>query len=231
MKNENPVVVREFLPFTVKLAKDAASLQAALQVRQSAYARHLPEVAKTMVEAEAWDFSEGNVVLIAQSKLDGTPLGTMRIHSNEFAQLPLEQSYSLPQRFAGLRLLEVTRFGVAEGRVGQTVKTALLKACGLYSMAVNADCLVIVARAPLDRMYQRILFKDVDESKAFIPMAHVGGLPHRVLYEVVEERQTAWQAAQHPLYRFMYETDHPDIMIPAALQAKLPADLLTAFMP
>lgn len=216
MENNKSNVMREFLPFTVTLARDADALRAALQIRQAAYARHLGDVAATMAGADDLDFGKGTVILVAQSKLDGTPLGTMRIHSNEFAPLPLEQSYTLPSDFAGHRLLEASRFGVVEGKEGTMVKTALLKACGLYSLSVNADRLVITARAPLDRLYQRILFQDVDESKAFIPMAHVGGIPHRVMYEIVKERHATWQAAKHPLYRFMYETDHPDISIPSA---------------
>lgn len=213
MEIKQLAVLREFLPFTVTLARDAQELRAALQIRQAAYARHLPEVAATMDSADEADFAQGTAILVARSKLDGTPLGTLRIHSNEFAPLPLEQSYQLPPEFTGLRLLEVTRFGVAEGREGSMVKTALVKACGLYSMSVKAERVVITARAPLDRMYQRLLFKDVDESQAFVPMAHVGGIPHRVLYEIVEERHAMWQAAKHPLYRFMYETEHPDICV------------------
>ncbi|WP_157645601.1 N-acyl amino acid synthase FeeM domain-containing protein [Burkholderia ubonensis] len=215
MKNELDAVVRttEIYPFTITLATDPALLGAAVQIRQSAYARHLPELAKTMTDAESWDVREGTVVLVARSKLDGMPIGTIRIHTNEVAPLPLEQSFKLPGRFAGLRLAEATRLGVVADSVGSVVKTALFKAYYLYCVAHNVDYMVITARSPLDRMYERLLFKDVDGATGFIPMAHVGGVPHRVLEFHVKEAEALWRTARHPFYRYMSQTEHPDIVV------------------
>ena len=205
-------VMHEYLPFNVTIARDVETLRAAVQVRQSAYARHLPDVARTMVDAESWDYAPGTVVLVARSKLDGSPLGTMRVHSNEFAPLPLEQSFPLPEDFVGLRLVEATRFAIAAGS-SPVVKLALFKAFNLYSLALGADRMVIGARAPIDRMYERLLFKDVGETGVFVPMAHVGGLPHRVLWQDAKNGQKILEAARHPLCHFLFELDHPDIIV------------------
>jgi hypothetical protein len=211
---ENKIsIMREFFPFTVTIARDEQALRAAVQVRQAAYARHLPEVAKTMVAPESWDTLPGAAVLVARSKLDGSPLGTMRMHSNEFAPLPLEQSFQLPEEFAGLRLVEATRFAIAADGASPVVKMALLKASLLYTLAVNADRMVITARAPLDRMYERLLFKDVDAAAGFVPMNHVGGLPHRVMWQGSGSARANMEAARHPLLHFLHEMDHPDIMV------------------
>lgn len=211
---ENKIsIMREFFPFTVTIARDEQALRAAVQVRQAAYARHLPEVAKTMVAPESWDTMPGTAVLVARSKLDGSPLGTMRMHSNEFAPLPLEQSFQLPDAYAGLRLVEATRFAIATDGASPVVKMALLKATILYTKSVNAERMVITARAPLDRMYERLLFKDVDESAGFVPMSHVGGLPHRVMWQDAQLARANMESARHPLYHFLYEMDHPDIMV------------------
>lgn len=211
MKNDSNVM-REYLPFSVMIVRDEAELRAAVMVRQSAYARHLPDVASTMVAPESSDYAPGTVVLLARSKLDGSPLATMRIHSNEFAPLPLEKSYTLPEEFSGLRMVEATRFAIVAGG-SPVVKTALFKAFDLYSKVVNADRAVLAARSPLDRMYERLLFKDVDEASKFVPMQNVGGLPHRILWQNVKGSKEKMEAMRHPLCHFLYEMDHPDIVV------------------
>lgn len=87
-----PKMVEEVLPFTVRLVGDDQDLSKAVQIRHSAYARHLPTFAETLKTPESADSEEGVVVLLAESKLDGSPLGTMRIQTNEFKPLCVEQS-------------------------------------------------------------------------------------------------------------------------------------------
>ncbi len=70
----------ESLTFTVRAVKDYDALSRAVKVRQSAYARHLPQFAEKLGQPEEADFDESSVVLLAESKLDGSALGTMRIH-------------------------------------------------------------------------------------------------------------------------------------------------------
>jgi hypothetical protein len=222
-------VMREYLPLTVTIARDEQALRAAVLVRQSAYARHLPEVARAMVTPESWDAAPGVVVLVARSKLDGSPLGTMRVHSNEFAPLPLEQSFTLPEDFAGLRLVEATRFAIAAG-CSPVVKMALCKAFGVYSRSVNAGRMVIAARAPLDRMYERLLFTDVDAAAGYVPLQHVGGLPHRILWLDPRAGKERMEAMRHPLYNFLFELDHPDIDVTGGItpsHAAAPEKLVT----
>ncbi|KWU23431.1 N-acyl amino acid synthase FeeM domain-containing protein [Burkholderia cenocepacia] len=201
----------ESLPFIIDVVSSEEGLAAAVKIRHTAYARHLPDVARGMSEAESWDFRDGTVVLVARSKLDGEPLGTMRIHTNLFAPLPLEQSVTLPSRFDGKTLGEAARLGVTAGAVGSVVKTALFKAYYLYCRRENIDHMVITARSPLDRMYERLVFTDVGEHRAFIPMKHVGDLPHRVMSLSVREAHDLWVARRHPLFGFCVETFHPDI--------------------
>ena len=120
--------VEELLPFTVRLVGDEAGLQKAVALRHSAYARHLPEFAETLTNAEPADREEGVVILLAESKVDGAALGTMRIHSNSAKPLPLESSVVLPEWMHGAKLAEATRLAVTRDRAGQMVKTVLFKA-------------------------------------------------------------------------------------------------------
>jgi hypothetical protein len=201
---------QERMPFSIRIVTEDQDLQKAVEMRRIAYSRHLPEFAAKMA-IESCDRDPGTAILLAESKLDGAPLGTMRIQTNEYAPLAVEQSVRLPDWLAGSRLAEATRLGVAGGTVGRVVKVMLCKALWLYCEQQAVDYMVITARAPLDREYEGMLFEDVFGEREFLPMAHVGGLPHRVLAKDVMAARRRWEEAKHPLFQFMVHTHHPDL--------------------
>jgi hypothetical protein len=201
---------RESMPFTIRIVTADHDLRKAVDMRRMAYGRHLPAFAEKL-GIEKCDRDPGVAILLAESKLDGAPLGTMRIQTNEYAPLAVEQSVRLPNWLAGSRLAEATRLGVAGGGIGRVVKVMLCKALWLYCEQQLVDYMVITARSPLDREYEGMLFEDVFGEREFLPMAHVGGLPHRVLAKDVMAARRRWEEARHPLFQFMVHTDHPDL--------------------
>jgi hypothetical protein len=182
-----------------------------VSIRHSAYARHLPEFAQSLKAPETADAEDGVVVLLAESKLDGSALGTMRIQTNQFKPLSLEQSVALPQWLRSRPLAEATRLGVTGDRGGRLVTTTLFKAFFLYCQQTEVEWMVVTGRAPVDRQYDRLLFSDVFPGLGYIPFSHVGNMPHRVMSFNVETAQARWAAAQHPLYDFVFRTHHPDL--------------------
>jgi hypothetical protein len=176
----------------------------------------VPELAQLLREAEAYDHEEGSVVLLAESKLDGAPLGTMRIQTNFHHPLPLEKSVELPDWLHDRGLAEATRLGVTLGRVGHVVKTMLFKAYFLYCMEAEIDWMVITARAPLDRQYDALLFNEVFPGRGYVPMRHVGNIPHRVLALAPKDVEPRWGEVKHPLYGCFFRTQHPDIALQPA---------------
>ncbi len=211
-----PVQPAERLPFTVTVVEDELALDKALKIRRSAYGRHMPELAETLSEAEQHDYDPGSIILLAESKLDGEPLGTMRVQTNEYKPLWLEESVVLPEQLRRLRLAEGTRLGVVPSRAGTLVKFALCKAMYQYCINLGVNWMVIAARSPLDRQYQTMLFSDLFPEKGFIPMKHAANVPHRVFGIDLAEAASIWQSAEHPLYGFMIDTYHPDIAIDTA---------------
>lgn len=203
-----------WLPFTVQRVRNEDDLQAAVSVRRHAYERHVPAFASTLGEPEQADRASGSTVLLARSKLDGTPLGSMRIQTNRLAPLALEQSVTLPRDLAQAPLAEATRLGVGLGESGRLVTTALFKAMYLYCLAEGIEHMVIASRSPVDRQYRRLLFTDVFEPGFQVPLRHANNMLHHVLQLSVQGAFEIWRQAQHPLLAFMCATHHPDIGLP-----------------
>jgi hypothetical protein len=204
-------IFEETVPFTVRLVGNEDDLRKAVQVRHTAYARHVPVFAETLRSAEVSDNEEGVVVLLAESKLDGSPLGTMRIHTNDFRPLYLEQSVQLPDHLRNCRLAEATRLGVALGKEGRLVTTMLFKAFFQFCQHTEVEWMVVAGRSPVDRQYDRLMFEDVFPGMGYIPLLHANNMPHRVMSFNVETAQARWAQAGHSLYDFIFRTRHPDI--------------------
>jgi hypothetical protein len=203
----------ERLPFTIRRVHSEEDLWKAVRIRHAAYARHVPDFAVTLAAPEAADYDADVVVLLAESKLDGSPLGSARIQTNLHRPLSVEASVELPAWLQGRRLAEVTRLGIDEGRIGRVVKIALIKACFEFCELNKIDWAVVTGRSPIDRQYEQLLFADVFEDKAPVPLRHVGNIPHRVMAFDIATGQTRWEQAGHPLLKFFRLTDHPDIDI------------------
>lgn len=212
----------ELLPFTVRLVRNDDDLCKAVQIRHAAYARHLPEFAETLKKPESADAEDGVVVLLAESKLDGSPMGTMRIHTNQFKPICLEQSIELPDWLKNRRLAEATRLGITNEKGGRLVTTILFKAYFQYCQQIGIEWLVIAGRAPIDRQYERLLFEDVYPGVGYVPLAHANKLPHRIMSFNVDTAESRWNAVNHPLLSFMCHTHHPDIHIGGPRQNRRP---------
>lgn len=203
----------ETLPFTVRIVQDEEDLAKAIRVRHSAYARHLPALAETLREPEELDRAKGVVIMLAESKLDGTPLGSARLQSNQFQSLAVEQSIELPAWLDGKSMIEVTRLAITEGKAGRLVKSILMKAMYQYWIENNIDYVIATGRVPIDRLYDQLLFTDLFPDHGFIPMQHVGNVPHRVMALCIETLEQRWEEVSHPLYKLFFHTHHPDIRL------------------
>jgi len=201
----------ERLPFKVKLVETPEDLHKAVSVRQQAYARHMPEVAEKLHEPEAVDTQPGVVVLLAESKVDGSPLGTARIQTNRHAPLAIETSVQFPEWLQGKTLAHVSRLGVVQGSIGRLVKLMLFKGLFRYWEKDRVDWAVVAARQPLDRMYEQLLFQDVFPDQGPIPLPHMNNVPHRVMAFEVATAFKRWSQAGHPLTKFIFFTTHPDL--------------------
>ena len=201
---------KEILPFTVRLVQNEYDLNRAIHVRHAAYARHVPEFAESLRQPEPADLDADTVILIAESKLDHSPIGTIRIQTNQFKALELEHSLPLPEWLQGHTQAEATRLGV-QGKEGRLVRAALSKAYFQFCQQHDIEWMVVTGRAPVDRDYERMQFKDVYPGMGYMQLKHVGNIPHRILALKVNSMRNQWLENQHPLYNFFFRTRHDDI--------------------
>lgn len=207
---ENPVR-SESLPFVVRCVRNEAELAKAVAIRRSAYGRHVPDLAARFAVPEPSDLDGSSRVLVALAKLDGMPVGSMRFRTNENQPLDIEQSVTLPGSLQNRVLTEATRLAVSQAAVGRVVKAMLMKAMFLHCEATGVDCIVAGARHPMDRFYQWLFFEDVFPGGEFIPLAHAGMIPHKVMVCDVVATKRRWLECDHPWHTLFFETHHPDI--------------------
>lgn len=200
----------EILPFVVEMAREG-DLHEVAALRSASYGKHIPALGMVLQKPEECDYELGCEVIVARSKFDGTLLGTMRVHTNAFKPLPLQMSLRLPERYSNSRMVEATRLCVKGSPNASLVRSALFKALFQYCEAQGVDWMMAAGRRPVDRIYDALLFSDVNEHGKFYPMAHASGVPHRVMSLAPLEARFTWEACEHPLYRFVIETEHKDV--------------------
>lgn len=203
----------ERLAFEVREVTTQDELFKVVGVRYEAYSRHLPELGRRLTAPEPADTQPGHTVLLAENRLDGTALATMRIQTNDLAPLALERSVGLPPWLKGSRLAEATRLAIADRVRGRYVSFVMFKAFWQFCLERSVEWMVVCARPPLDRIYLSLLFEDVVPGGALVPLRHAADVPHRALAFNVRTSEARWRTAGHPMYPFMALTLHPDIRI------------------
>jgi hypothetical protein len=202
---------RESLPFRVRLVGDAQDLAKAVEIRSSAYSRHLPPVGDALRHAEVDDHRDDVLILIAERKIDRRVVGSMRLQPNLGGPLRIEGEVGLPDAYKGRRLIEAMRLGVENGTSGRMVMVALVKAAYEICHATRIDFALVAGRRSVAAIYRSMLFDDV--LGRTIPLSYAGNVQHSVLSIPIGEADQRWRASGHSLYDFMARTEHPDIQV------------------
>ena len=215
------------LGFRLQPVASRADLLDACVVRAQAYGHHMPDMGERLVEPDPLDLAGGTTVFLCRDKGSGRATGTMRIQTSHAGPLLMESSLALPDWLAVAPRAEITRLAVAVGADPLT-KLCLMKVSYLFCMAQQVQWMAIGARnEALIRNYRRLGFVDALGAGEFVPLAHTGGLLHRILAFDVVGAERSWAAARHPLYDFMVRTQHDDLQIELPqLQPQAQEDLL-----
>lgn len=205
------------LPFIIRLARTQDHLAKAVSVRWQAYSRTLPELSLELREPEAADLADSSVVLLAESKATGLPIGSLRIETNFDGPHYLSRFFTLPSEFTGKPIAWVTRLAVQSGTTGQTAKLALFKAMYMYCLAFQIAWITVGSVPPLDKQYLRLGFRPIFPNGKLVPMPSNNSIPQRMLALNVLDAEREWRCQKHPFYKFIVRDYCPDIQIFSSL--------------
>ena len=209
----------ERLPFRVRRAAGPQDLAKVVEIRAKSYARHLPIMARSLVEPEPDDRRADAILLLAERKLDGAPLGTTRLVPNFTSPLSSETAAALPAQYRDLRILEASRLGVDDGDDGLLVTAALVKATYLVGIALEVDCAIAIARRSAAKFFQRMGYDAIAGPRRFAGVP----VPLWVLAMPTAEFEPRLRHLGHPYQQFICETMHPDIDVTAVASRLAPA--------
>lgn len=202
------------LSFKVRIVRTEEHLSKAVTIRAASYGRHHPEVAELLRAPEDADRAAFALVLLAESKIDGSALGTLRIETNARSPLPIETLLPIGSPYSGKTIAFVTRLAVKGGGQQATlVKLALFKALHRYCLACQIDWVLVTARPPMDRQYVRLGFVDIYEPGTLVPIPWNEDIRMRLMALDTISCEREWRRARHPLYAFMFNDYTPDIEI------------------
>lgn len=200
----------EALPFRVHLVDDAQDLAKAVEIRSSAYLRHLPNLGETLRTTESEDLRSDVLLLIAERKIDRRAIGSMRLQPNFNRPLRIEGEMALPEAYKGRRLVETTRLGVENGISGTLVMVALVKAAYEICHACGIDHAFAAGRRSMAELFRSLCY---DELGGPIPVSYANNVPHWIFAIPIREVDLRLRAKGHAYYDFMARTEHPDIEI------------------
>lgn len=200
------------LPFWIAKSQSNRELELAAKARQIAYGKHLPLFGEKMALPDEDDQHPDSAVLLAYSKLDGSCIGTVRIQIANSQALRLEDSFLLPQALRTGRIAEVSRLAIPSRSNSLALRLMLIKAAYWYSRANFVDRCFLCVRHPVDRQYRRFELNDVMKTDEFVPMKHIGMIPHRILWFDVFNIEAHWLLNANPLHSVYFSVCHPDLL-------------------
>ena len=201
----------EQLSFTVRVVTTPKDLEKAVEVRSSAYSRHMPSLGLSLKTPEAEDLKSDVLVLLAERKFDGQPVGSLRLQSNVKRPLRLEGEAALLEAFSERRLVESTRLGVDLGATSKLVTAALIKATYEICHGTGVEFNVTGGRRSMAQVFRSLHFDELKGGP--FPISFGNNIPHWIFVMPTLEFEGRLRVAGHWYYDFLAKTQHPDIHI------------------
>ena len=207
----------ESLDFRIQIARKGESFERAVSVRAEAFGRHNHPMVRAGFTVEAADTSGSTILLCAESKNTGEPVGAMRLSDNTNNELAMWDELKIPDEYKGYPALLVSRLTVHAGHSGHSARNALCKAMYLYAVAKQMRFIFVLVMPPRDRLYKPMGFKPVYEGDPLFKLDSNSSVDTKVLYAEVSRLESIWRERGHPLYQYVFETYHADIELFSAV--------------
>lgn len=212
-----PADTTHHLPVTIRVAATEADLRKVLAVRAVAGQRGEPPGVPASISPETWDLRPNATLLLAESRLDGEALGSLRILASERGRLMVEDRVELPAVLKAVSLAEASRLAVKPGRNATLVRLMLWKAFHRYCLAAQVDTMLIAVREPAERQYGWLGFHDALPGAPRFSPDGSGAATHRLMKLGVFEAHQRSSRSGHPLHDFFFVERHPEIDLLAAV--------------
>ncbi|OJX00952.1 MAG: hypothetical protein BGO72_06255 [Burkholderiales bacterium 70-64] len=203
-------------PIGVRVVRTDADLRKVLALRAAAAPGG---AAAGSAEPDGFDRLPNATLLLAESRLDGEALGSLRILTSERGPLTFEGRVALPAAARAESLAEASRLVVRRGRHATLARLMLWKAFHRYCLAAQIDAMLIAVREPADRQYAWLGFTDVLPAGVRFSPEGDGTPTHRLMRLGVFEAHERSLRTGHPLHDFFFVESHPDIELLAAVGA------------
>lgn len=186
-----PAGTSHHLPVTIRVAHCETDLRKVLAVRAAAAGGAGAKAADPA--PETWDERPNATLLLAESRVDGEPLGSLRIIlAGERGRLAVQDRIDLPAVLKADSIAEASRLAVRPGRNATLVRLMLWKAFHRYCLAAQADTMLIAVREPADRQYEWLGFRDPQSGPIRFAPDGRGAATHRLMVlGVFEARERA----------------------------------------
>jgi hypothetical protein len=206
-------------PYTIRIVRKPDQLQSAIDVRYQAYSEKLQALASKVRQPGPLDFEHGPVVLLAENRLTGEPVGTLRLNTGP-SFLDLLRDMALPANIVKERTAFVSRMAVT-GPVQerQLVRNLMQKAVFQLCIAKQLNRILLLAVEPRERLFYRCGFSDVFPDGESRHPAFLDGFPIKALYADTYSMERLWRGEKHPLYEFLFRTFHPEIEVFSSLSS------------
>ncbi len=206
-------------PYSVRIVRTPDQLQAAVDVRYQAYSEKLQALASKVSQPGELDFKHGPVVLLAENRLTGAPVGTLRLNTGATI-LEMLADIDLPDTIVRERVAFVSRMaviGMVQER--QLVRNLMQKAVFQLCIAKQLNRMLLLAVEPRERLFYRCGFSDVFVDGQARHPAFLDRFPVKALYADTYSMERLWKEEGHPLYDFLFRTFHPEIEVFSSLSS------------
>ena len=171
----------------------------------------MPSLGLSLKTPEAEDLKSDVLVLLAERKFDGQPVGSLRLQSNVKRPLRLEGEAALLEAFSERRLVESTRLGVDLGATSKLVTAGLIKATYEICHGAGVEFNVTGGRRSMAHVFRSLRFDELQGGP--FPISFGNNIPHWIFVMPTLEFEQRLRAAGHWYYDFLAKTQHPDIQI------------------
>ena len=212
-----PAETRLHLPVTIRVAFTDADLRKVLAVRAAAAGK--PSTVATNTP-DTWDLRSNATLLLAESRIDGDALGSLRILASERGRLMIEDRIALPASLKAVSVAEASSLAVKAGRDATLVRLMLWKAFHRYCLAAQVDTMLIAVRESALRQYEWLGFHDPQPVPVRFSPDGTGAATHRLLTLGVFEAHERSLQGGHPLHDFFFVEHHPEIDLLAPIGSR-----------